>query len=73
MEIVLKKAIETAKNLEMIYQDDSGNITHRIIKVIEIKESHVVAYCYLRRGKRTFKMNNILSVGFVRIHKRKGA
>ena len=38
----------------------------RTIKVIEIKENEIQAYCYLRKQIRTFKIDNILAAEYVK-------
>ncbi|WP_072890726.1 hypothetical protein [Ornithinibacillus halophilus] len=50
------------QNLMIFYMDQSNNITQRIIRVVDIKENAIVAFCYYRKQVRTFKINNILSV-----------
>jgi predicted DNA-binding transcriptional regulator YafY len=41
-------------------------------QAVEINEHRFIAYCYLRQRKRTFKLNNILSIDIIR-KRRKGA
>lgn len=47
--------------IEMIYLAKDGQITQREISVLQVNESTVVAFCHLRKMKRTFLMENILS------------
>ncbi|WP_445506751.1 hypothetical protein [Niallia sp. 03190] len=72
MEKILLFSMYNQAYIQMIYMSDKGTITHRMIKVLEIKEKYFTTYCYLRNEKRTFKKINILSVDLVR-HNRKGA
>lgn len=58
---ILKRGLESKQPIEIIYNDDSGNITQRIITIIAINDSHIKSYCHLRRTSRTFKKDNILS------------
>lgn len=45
----------------------SGNeITQRDIRVLDIKDCNVKAFCYVRNQVRIFKIENILSADFVR-------
>lgn len=72
MERMLQISKETQSVIEMIYMSDSNKVTQRLFRVLEIHDSYFVGYCYLRKGKRSFKKANILSVGPARNH-RKGA
>ncbi|KHE66824.1 hypothetical protein LD39_20730 [Halobacillus sp. BBL2006] len=49
------------EKIEMIYISKQGHLTQRIIRVIHIREDHIVAYCFNRREVRTFYIENILS------------
>lgn len=62
MKGLLMRAAETGEELEMIYQDNKGNISHRKIKVLTVNEDSFRAYCFIRRQQRTFKLNNTLSI-----------
>ena len=70
MKNMLKSAVVSRKVLEMIYQDCMGNISQRRIKVLSVNEESFRAYCYTRKQQRTFKVNNVLSVGPARIVRR---
>ncbi|WP_110929126.1 hypothetical protein [Bacillus massiliglaciei] len=48
--------------LEIIYQSESGAFTQRKIQVICTDSDRIRAICFLRQTKRTFKLDNILSV-----------
>jgi predicted DNA-binding transcriptional regulator YafY len=51
--------------INIIYS--KGNeITQRNIRVIDIKDGNVKAFCYLRDQTRIFKIDSILSADFVR-------
>lgn len=71
MKGLLMNSLETKQKLELIYIDGGRNITHRVIRVLEIREDTILAYCYRKREVRQFKLENILSAGVVR--KRMGA
>lgn len=47
--------------IEMIYLAKDGQITQREISVLQINGSTVIAFCHLRKMKRTFLLENILS------------
>jgi len=57
---ILKKSFEDNIVIQIIYDKDDI-ITKRNIKVKEIYENKIKAYCYLRRDIRFFKIDNILS------------
>ncbi|WP_250816061.1 hypothetical protein [Clostridium swellfunianum] len=43
----------------------NNEITMRNIRVLEIKQDRIIAYCYLRGENRVFKKENILSAAFL--------
>jgi predicted DNA-binding transcriptional regulator YafY len=73
MKGLLIRAVESGERLEMIYLSNNGELSQRIIKVEKIGEDFFRAYCYKRRQVRTFKLNNVLSIGPFRKHHRRGA
>lgn len=65
VEHILRASIERNCVITIIYQ--KGNIiTKRNIKVLEIADSHVKAFCYMRKQRRIFKMENILSAAYLK-------
>lgn len=58
---LLESALYNKRPVEIVYQDEKGRITQRIIRIRNIVSGLVVAYCYHRRENRTFKLSNILS------------
>ncbi len=58
---ILKRAFHEQATLEIIYMSKGGMVTGRLIKVMEIKENTVIAYCFLRKKRRNFLIENILS------------
>jgi predicted DNA-binding transcriptional regulator YafY len=57
---ILNKSLKDDIIIQIIYMK-KDKITERNIKVKEISEDKVKAYCYLRREIRYFKIENILS------------
>lgn len=57
----IKRSMQYNQLLDMIYMDDSGQITKRRIKVFKVTRESFQSYCYLRGSKRTFKIDNILA------------
>jgi hypothetical protein len=65
---ILKASQEREIVISIMYLKGS-DITMRNIKVLDIKEDRVMAYCYLRKQNRVFKKENILSAAFVNTNK----
>lgn len=64
----LEKSISHVYALDMMYLASDGSITKRRIKVLQVGEVSFRAYCYLRKSKRTFTIDNVLALVPV-IHK----
>ena len=62
MRVELVKSMERNYILVMVYMAEDGGISKRSIKVMQIGEVSVRAYCYLRKSTRTFKIDNILAL-----------
>lgn len=58
----LIKSMRYNESLDMMYMSNSGVISKRRIKVLHINDGTFQAYCYLRKSKRTFKVDNILAL-----------
>lgn len=71
MKKLLQRSVQTKQRLEMIYLDSDNQVSQRIIRVININDNMILAYCFTRKKVRTFKLDYILSVEPVR--KRVGA
>ncbi|WP_152654519.1 hypothetical protein [Oceanobacillus sp. CFH 90083] len=56
---------------EMIYLAADQRVTQRFIRVIEVHEKDILAYCYYRKQLRLFKLENILSIQ--KVNRRAGA
>jgi len=62
---VLKQLIKSKmfnEPLDMMYMAASGKVTKRRIQVLQVGDDSFRAYCYLRKSKRTFRIDNILSL-----------
>jgi len=56
----LALALENGRPARIVY--DSGKaLTERTIEMIAIEENRFTAYCRLRKQKRTFKLDAVLS------------
>lgn len=63
MKKLFNRSIQGHKRIMIFYVDNNNKVTQRVIRVIRVGEDAIVAYCYYRNKIRTFKLNNILSVG----------
>ncbi|KNE22491.1 hypothetical protein [Virgibacillus pantothenticus] len=63
---LFKNSLDNKQKLIIFYIDSDNKVTERYIRVIEIKENSILAYCFYRKQVRTFNMENILSAGKVR-------
>jgi predicted DNA-binding transcriptional regulator YafY len=59
---ILEKSVKYGEVLDMMYVANDGSITKRRIKVLQVGEVSFRAYCYLRKSKRTFKLENVLAL-----------
>ncbi|WP_339227046.1 hypothetical protein NSQ77_16070 [Oceanobacillus sp. FSL K6-2867] len=59
---LLNHAVHEKIKLEMIYMARDGNVSQRFVRVLEVCDDHILAYCFYRKQIRTFKIENILSV-----------
>ena len=59
-DFVLRYSLDQQRIISIRYKKEE-KIELRKIKVLKIHEEDIKAYCYLRHGVRSFKINNILS------------
>ena len=58
----LLKSMDYIETLEMMYIDQNRVVSKRIILVLQVGDVSFRAYCYLRKSKRTFKIDNVLAL-----------
>lgn len=63
MKGLIQRSVDTKEKIVIFYIDYENNVTERYIRVINYNDDEILAYCYFRKQVRTFKRNNILSVG----------
>ncbi|WP_077702508.1 hypothetical protein [Virgibacillus dokdonensis] len=63
---LFKNSLDNKQKIIIFYMDSNNQVTERYVRVLEIKENSILAYCYYRKKVRTFNMENILSAGKVR-------
>ncbi|WP_453991856.1 hypothetical protein [Bacillus nitroreducens] len=66
---ILQRALIGHTSIEIIYMSQSGILTQRQIRVLEIHDNTIKAFCLLRGRKRTFIIDSILSAA---VPKKKG-
>lgn len=69
MEGLLNRALTEKQKLEMIYIDSEGNMSQRVVRIVDVRNDSILAYCYFRKEVRSFKRDNILSVGLFKDRK----
>ncbi|MCA0983209.1 hypothetical protein LCL89_03995 [Halobacillus yeomjeoni] len=62
METLYKRSMEEKIKLEMIYVTKQGELSQRTVRIIEVRNSHILAYCFSKRQVRSFLKENVLSV-----------
>jgi predicted DNA-binding transcriptional regulator YafY len=62
MKGLLLSALETQEPLEIIYLNDRGQLSQRVIVLESVEDLYIKAFCQLRKQRRVFKVNNILSI-----------
>ncbi|MFS0781458.1 hypothetical protein [Bacillus sp. 1P06AnD] len=62
MKGILIRGFETGEIVEMIYMAKDNTISQRKIKVLQISNTYIRTYCYLKNQIRVFKLENILSI-----------
>ena len=58
----LIKSAEFYESLDMMYLAKGGSISKRRINVLQVGEVSFRAYCFLRKSKRTFTIDNVLAL-----------
>ncbi|WP_341202438.1 transcriptional regulator [Planomicrobium okeanokoites] len=61
MKAQILKAFKYQQLVDMMYIANDGDISKRRIKILKVNGETFQAYCFLRKEKRTFKMENVLS------------
>ena len=70
MQQQLMKACQQQQLIDMMYIAKDGSITKRRVKILQLSHRTCIAYCFTRKAKRTFLLENILAVTPVVYHER---
>jgi len=57
----LRKYLSMQRPIELIYINRYGKTSKRTVRVLEIKDRHIKAFCLTRRAPRVFLIENILA------------
>ena len=58
----LLKCMQFGQIVDVIYISQNGQITKRRLKVLRLQGEAFQAFCFLRKMKRTFKIENVLAL-----------
>lgn len=70
MKIELIKALKHQQLITMMYMAKDGTITKRRMKLLSMNQTTFQAYCFTRKAKRTFCIDQVLAVVPVVKHER---
>ncbi|MDN5708522.1 MAG: transcriptional regulator [Planococcus sp. (in: firmicutes)] len=70
MKAQLLKAFKYQQLIDMMYIANDGTISKRRVKILKVSGDSFQAYCFLRREKRHFKIDHVLSCMPVRTRER---
>lgn len=56
------RSMKYQEYVDMIYVSNGGVVSKRRIKVLQTNDGTFRAYCYLRKAKRTFRIDNVLAL-----------
>lgn len=66
MTYLFLKSMHDKEKIIIFYIDSTNQITQRTIRVLQLHDNHILAYCYYRKKVRMFKLENILSADKLR-------
>ena len=58
----LVRSIEYNEPVDMMYMSNEGVVSKRRIQVLQLNQYNFKGYCFLRKSKRTFRIDNVLAV-----------
>ena len=59
---LLRHALQSGDAVEILYVDQDGRTTQRVIDELELDDQHVVGWCHLRDDERRFSLKGIRAV-----------
>lgn len=70
MRTELQKAMKNRETIFIMYMAKDHVITKRRVKVLKLSGDTFTAYCFTRRAKRTFRIQNVLAVAPIKQYER---
>lgn len=67
MEKLLKKSLDEAIPVEIIYQNKNNVFSKRIIQVRTMNETYIKAYCQVKKQVRIFRRDSIFAAQLVKM------
>lgn len=61
MRILLEKYFSRDQIVEIMYFSKAGEVSRRRVKIIKIQGDSFQGYCFKRKAKRTFLIENVLA------------
>lgn len=58
----LVKSMKYRESVDMMYMSNEGVVSKRRIQVLQVNQDNFRAYCFLRKSKRTFRIDNVLAI-----------
>ena len=58
----LVKSMRYKNPVDMMYMSNEGVVSKRRIQVLQLDNDNFRAYCFLRKSKRTFRVDNVLAI-----------
>lgn len=62
MEKMLQRAKVSGQPVMIMYLSKKGLVTKRLVSVEKMTNTVMYGFCYLRKGKRSFLLDNMLAV-----------
>jgi predicted DNA-binding transcriptional regulator YafY len=59
---LLLNALAANEPVEIIYLNEKGQLSQRVVVLEAIEGTYIKAFCKLRNQRRVFKLSNILSI-----------
>lgn len=55
MKTLFLNSIEIKEKIVIFYMDSNNKVTQRYIRVLQVHDNYILAYCYYREKVRTFR------------------
>ncbi|KGA95960.1 hypothetical protein AJ85_07940 [Alkalihalobacillus alcalophilus ATCC 27647 = CGMCC 1.3604] len=65
MQRMFRRAINESLLVSIIYINQNQQFSQRTIAVHKMNDTHLIGYCFYRKQKRMFRLNNILAAELI--------